>query len=264
MQSFDTVLTPRTQDDGTCILHIPEGWGQGKTVFGGFVVGALVRAMGNLETDATRRLRSLSAELVGAPKVGDARITVRTLRRGSAVTTICAELSQDGELLTHAVGVFGADRPFKEPREPLHRPEMPRWQDLPAADMKNPFAPEFTQNFEYRPVQGFPFSGDAPTTSGWVRPAVTPERRDDAVVAALADAWWLAEFVAMREPRPAATLTFGLDLHAPLTGLAPDAPLFHHGESIIRTDGYASEVRTLWREDGQLVSINRQLTCIIK
>lgn len=237
---------------------------QGKTVFGGLVLGGLVRAM-ELELGVDeRRLRSLSAELVGAPVPGSATIHVRVLRSGKAVTSVCAELTQNGELLTHAVGVFGAARAFNEPRLQLNAPAMTPFTDVTRADMNVAFAPEFTKHFEYRPTLGFPFSGGRAVTSGWLKPAGPTTVRDAALVTALADAWWIAEMVAMAEPRSAATLTFGLDLHTPLSELSPEAPLFHHGDGIARTEGYASEVRTLWSEDGRLVSINRQLIAIIK
>ncbi|MFO0663780.1 MAG: thioesterase family protein [Polyangiaceae bacterium] len=264
MQNLDAVLTPRTLGDGRYAFCVPEGWGQGKAVFGGLVLGGLVRAMTRELSDDARPLRSLSAELVGSPVPGDARIDVRVLRAGKAVTTLCADLSQNGELLTHAVAVFGADRSLALPRLDLERPRMPPWKDTPLADMSAAFAPQFTQHFEYRPVHGYPFSGQKASTSGWLRPRLDVTENDAAFVTALADAWWIGEMVAFSEPRAAATLTFGIDLHEPLTGLPRDAPLFHQGEGLARTGGYASEVRTLWGEDGRLVSVNRQLIAIIK
>ena len=282
---LDAVLTPERTGETTCTLHIPEGWEQGKTIFGGLVLGALVRAMQTQEPDGARRLRSLTAELVGAPVPGDASISLRTIRRGKAVTTVSAELAQapspresggrqgstreggvreESELCTHAVAVFGSDRALAEPMLTLERPSMPSWKDVPLVDLPIGLAPPFSQHFEYRPVMGLPFSGSAPEASGWLRPRIPPQTRDAALVTALADAWWICEMVTMTTPRPAATMSFALDLHTPLSEIDPSAPIFHHGKALARTNGYASEVRTLWSEDGRLLAVNRQLVVIIK
>jgi acyl-CoA thioesterase len=261
---FDDHLAPRRDADSDFTLAIPEGWEQGRAVFGGLVLGGMVRAMAAVLAAPERRLRSLSAELIASPSPGETQVHVRLLRAGNSVTTLSAELSQNNALLAHATGIFGHARPVTEQFQILQPPAAPKWQDVQALDMNVPFAPKFTQHFEYRPLQAFPFSGDVSgQTIGYIRPRSPVHAFDEAVVTAMADAWWLATMVRLSAPRPAATLSFSLDLHHPAQAVG-DEPLLHRGSLLAMGEGYASELRELWTTDGNLVSVNRQLVAIIK
>lgn len=263
-ETLDHLLDATRVRDDTFAFHVPDGWGQGRATFGGLVLGAMVRAMKTVAGDADRRMRTLSAELVGAVVAGPAEITVRALRRGNAITALSAELAQSGEVMTHATAVFGAPRAFTERWRRLPERVRAPWREAQSMDTNAAFAPQFTQHFDFRPLDTLPFTGGEAVTSGWIRPRRPGASRDESFVTAVADAWWLGAFVPLQGVRPAATLTFALDLHDTLDGLDPDAPLFHRGEALALTDGYASEVRELWGEDGRLVAINRQLVAIIK
>lgn len=270
--SLDQALTPRPQADGSFAFTVEEGWEQGKATFGGLVVGALARAMLPRVSESAirqRPLRSLSAEIMGSAAHGACQITSRLLRESKTVSTVSAELHQAGAMQVHAVGVFGDRRAFTDTwRHMPARPFSERWQDLDVLDMDNEFAPRFTQHFEYRSIGPLPFSGQAPQQEvrafGYVRPRLPVSLRDGAFLCAMADAWWLSAFVVMDTPRPAATLTFSIDIHDDLAGHPLDEPLFHYAETVALTDGYATEVRELWRPDGRLVAVNRQLITIIK
>lgn len=264
MSTLDFVLTTEPTSDRTFRLGIPEGWEQGRSTFGGLVVGGMVRTMSSALEDKTRSLRSLNAELVGSVGEGEAHLNLRTLREGNAVTALAVELVQGGQLMAHAVGIFGQARAFRETWRDLTQPVRRPWREADVAEMDAAFAPRFTKHFEYRPILGAPFGGGAPSTEGWVRPRAIAEIRDAAYIAALADAWWLAAMAKLTAPRPASTLCFSLDLHSPIDTLASDAPLYHRGYVSALSDGYATEVRELWGEDGRLVCINRQLVVIIK
>lgn len=278
-EGFDTLLSStlarvapaaESQSRLTFAFAIPAGMEQGRATFGGFVLGALTRAMRAAEPDPARRLRTLSGELVGAGALGPATIEVAVVRRGSAVSTWQAELRQGDDVLAHATGVFAAPRPTVGLTwRLLAPPPLPPWREVPVLPSAH-FAPSFTRHFEYRVVEGIPFTGAGAIgahpvrTGGYVRPRVATALRDDAVLVALADAWWIAAMVALPAPRPMATLTFELELHADYAALDPEAPLYHRGEVHALTDGYASETRELWTPDGELVSLNRQLVAIIK
>jgi len=264
MTSLDQVLTPSQTAEHAFNFEIPEGWGQGKAVFGGLILGGIVRALTAVLGQPERRLRSLSAELLGSPVAGPATIQTRLLRAGNAVTSYTAELHQNGQMLTHAAGVFGSARPVDSHWSSVPAPDAPPWQDIAPLPKDVPFAPEFTQHFEYRPIRGFPFSGNpASDTLGFIRPAGGTANKDAAYVTTLVDAWWLAVMVGLEAPRPAATLAFSLDLYQDVDQ-TDDAPLLHRGTTSILRDGYASETRELWTHDGRPVSLNRQMVCVIR
>jgi len=264
-QSLDLVLTPRRTGDTTFEFEVPPGWAQGKAVFGGLVLGGLVRAMTTAVDVRERRLRSLSAELVGSPVPGPAAITLRRLRATSSVTTLVAELSQAGEVVTHATGIFAAARTVPGSWTTLAPPSLPAFDTVEALPEELPFAPEFTQHFEYRPVTGLPFTGElAQPVTGWLRPRASARVQDEARLTALVDAWWLAVMAALETPRPAATLGFSVDFCLPPERIDPDTPLLHRGRTLHLHEGFSTETRELWTPAGELVTFNRQLVCVIK
>jgi hypothetical protein len=126
-----------------------------------------------------------------------------------------------------------------------------------------PAAPEFTQHFEYRLVEGALLAGGDPRCVGWIRPRVPSALRDAGHLAALVDAWYPAALVRMKQMRPIATLAFTLDVLGDLDGLDPEAPLLYRGTVPVSGDGYFLETRELWGEDGRLVAINQQTFAVI-
>jgi hypothetical protein len=249
-------------------FDVPSGFGQGNAVFGGLVVGALSRAMLEHVGDETRKLRSISAHLLGAPAVGATRITVRPLRVGRGTTVLAADLFAGDELMCHAVGVFGGERPFRDVFLDLQAPVLPPVAELPLSPVAPPLAPEFTQHFEFRVKHGLPFSGIAGETLGYVRPkpSATPRTPDLPTLIATSDAWWMSVMQVLPGPRPSATLAFTLELHdtdAWCRG-PRDAWLIHRGNLVRLGEGYSTETRDLWTEDGKLLATNRQLAVVIK
>ena len=58
-------------------LDVPEGWRQGRGAFGGYVIAALTRATDQLESNADRKLRSLTST-IPAPVVAGRTLYVVT------------------------------------------------------------------------------------------------------------------------------------------------------------------------------------------
>lgn len=265
-----SMLTRAGGDGAQFALDLPEGWAQGRGVYGGLVVGALIQAIEQHTADPARKVRSVTAQLPGPATPGTSSIDVALLRRGSAVSTVRAQLAQGGEVKAHAVAVLAADRKAGGPAwQDLVVPESPPWRSVPvlpisAAPAGGRFAPpEFTQHFEFRVVEGIPMTGAAARTIGWIRPHQAVARRDAAYAAALADVWWPAAMVRMTRPRPIATIVFTLDLVAGFDGLDPDAPLLYRGTAPVAADGYFLETRELWGEDGRLIAVNQQTFVVI-
>lgn len=259
--SLDDILTPRPEG-GALVIDVPDGWQQGRGAFGGLALGAMARAIA-AGVAADRPLRALDAQLLAPVLPGRLELHVTPLREGNAVSTLRVEARQEGAVVGHAVGVCAAARPTAPAWTRLPPPEPPPWRDDPPLVMPIPPAPVFTQHFEYRTGHGRPFAGGSGRpVEGWVRPRVPPRRRDAALVAALADAWWPVVVVEMATPRPVATVTFGLQVLT--TDLPEGAPLFHRATAPAAADGYSTELRELWTEDGRLVSLNQQVIAVIR
>jgi len=245
-------------------LAVPDTWQQGRGAFGGFVTGAMVRA---LEASAPDRpLRSLTAELCGPLGAGDADVASEVLRAGNAVTTSAIRFVQGGEVQAHGGGVLGKERTRDHDRADARPPAIPTWRDVPAVTIGPPFAPSFAQHFEMRVVRGAPFAGiTEPVIEGWVRPLRPGKRRDAAYLAACIDCYYPTLFVIEKAPRPMATIAFTFQPMLSNLGTGdPDAPLAYRARLVAADAGYCVEFRELWSEDGRLLALNQQTFAIIK
>lgn len=248
--------------------HVDDGWQQGRGAYGGLVIGAMVRAALSFNDDQDRRVRSVTAELLGPVLPGAAVLQLEPLRRGSGVSGMRVRLLQADEPARpleercQAVVVLAKDRPGAPAWMRQEPPTVPVWRSVPVAPLSAPLAPPFTAHFEFRVTGALPFSGATEATAqGFVRPRVSGVV-DAAVLAACADAWWPAAFATFSSPRPMATVTYALEL----TDAVFDAqePLLHDARCDVAAGGYAIEHRTLWTPDGRLVAQNQQLFAIIR
>ena len=253
---LDQLLVTR---DG--VLAVPETWNQGRGAFGGFVTGAMVRA---LETSAPDRpLRSLTAELCGPLVAGEASVEISALRVGNAVTTSAIRFVQHGEVQAHGVGVMGKERMRDRDLVAEPGPNITPWRDMAVSPVDGSFGPAFLQHFEVRVERGFPFAGAKRNEIvGWVKPKRPGAARDAAYLAACIDCYYPTLFTTEQAPRPMATIAFTFQPFA-FRG-DPDAPLAYRAKLIASEAGYCVEFRELWSEDGHLLALNQQTMVIIK
>lgn len=135
-----------------------------------------------------------------------------------------------------------------------------------------PVAPEFTSQLTFRPVLGLPYTGEAAgVTCGWIgMPSGGEDELTPAVIAALADAWWIAAIVGLGPadladgPPPVATVDFSITFpQQPLAGQTVDERgLWHVGEVLGGRGGYLSEQRRLYDPHGRLLALNTQLVAL--
>lgn len=263
---FVQLTTPTALGDGRYAIDIPDGWQQGRGLFGGFVMALLARAIRAEEDEAGRALRSLTAELPGPTQPGRAELRVEVLRRGNGVTTTAVRLLQGGELMAHAVGVLGRTRVQDRDQVQLTPPALTRWQDVPVAPVRPPLGPVFAQHCEFRPVGNLPFSGSTadPVAQGWFRLRAPGATWDEAEVVAVIDGYWPALLTSEPMPRPVVTLAFTFQALRPAHTLDRSAPLFHRARTLAASDGYLVEQRELWTPAGELVALNQQTMAIVK
>jgi acyl-CoA hydrolase len=271
---FDALCTPVPNGPGRMRCVLPDGWRQGRGLYGGLVTAVMVRS---LEAQAAqppnvvapegldRTLRSLTAELCGPLQPGEVDVVVETLRQGNSVSTCTVRLEQGGEVQAHGVGVLGKTRPTSREGVHLPIPERGDWRTLDLVPIEPPMGPDFGRFFEYRLERHFPFSGGTePVAEGWIRPKNPGSKRDAAFLAGCIDAWWPALFSVEEGPRMMATIAFTFQPFVRFEGLDPAAPLFHRERMVAAADGYCVEFRELWGEDGRLLALNQQTMAIIK
>lgn len=253
---FDQLITTR---DG--VLDVPETWNQGRGAFGGYVTGAMIRA---LEASAPDRpLRSLTAELCGPLVAGPANVILDPLRTGSSVTTTAIRFVQHGEVQAHGVGVLGKARVADRDRTIIAPPQLPPWEDVPVVQIPPQTGPVFAQHWELRIARGIPFSnGSEAVIEGYVRALRPGPVRDAAYLAACIDCFYPTVYVTEPVPRPMATIAFTFQ---PLVHTGdPTEPLAVRCKLVAIDAGYCVEMRELWTPSGELVALNQQTFVIIK
>ncbi|HEY4057899.1 MAG TPA: thioesterase family protein [Kofleriaceae bacterium] len=262
MPSFDELSRPSIAGDHFA-FDVPANWKQGRGLFGGLGIAAMIRAIETRVADPHRKVRTVTAELAGPVLAGASEISVEILRAGSSVTVARAVLSQEDVVKTHVVAVLAADRKASvDEWQKLSAPPASSWTQL-APVVWTPAFPEFAQHLEYRISEGIPGTQKEPTCIGYVRPRDPGEARDAAYIAAMCDAWWPAALVAFKAMRPLATITYTLEIVNDLEGLPPDEPLLYRGTVPVMHDGYFQEERELWGTDGRLVARNHQTFAVI-
>jgi hypothetical protein len=260
---LDELLAATPRGDGRYDVELPEGWHQGRGIFGGLVTGLMVRTFEHFRSE--RPLRSLTAELCGPAQAGPATLELTALRDGSTVSTVTARLVQGGEVQAHGVGVLGGDRATAPDRVFGTAPTLTDWRTLEPIPVAPPFGPEFARQWDFRADTLLPFSGQATAaTEGWIRPRHPGARRDAAFLATCADAWWPSLFSVDEAPRPMATIAFTFQPVGDFAGLDPAAPLAYRARAEVVRHGYVVELRELWGEDGRLLALNQQTFCVIK
>lgn len=269
-----------TREPGRFALDVPDGLQQGRGAWGGLATGGMTAAAQLADPRPEMAVRTLSAQLVAPVMVGRALVGVEVLRRGSGTTTVAVRMTDEaGALLAHGVVVLGSARAGEA------MPDGAAWLSLEpppelaagpgaaaVAPVGPPLGPDFTVHLEFRPVSGLPFQGTGAAgdlAQGWVRPRGPVSTVDASVVAALADAWWVAVLPGLDRPRPVATLGFTLDLPGdptalPRTGDGILEPLFHRGRVVAAREGFTVETRELWTAAGDLISWNTQTVAVIK
>lgn len=255
------------------IWQVPEGWLNGRGVWGGLVSGQVVTAASH-GVPATWAPRSLTIAMMGPVPAGPVRCEVTDLKSGSAVLVRRVTLrSQQEEELTAATVVFGAPRaPTTASEFQAGTPSVAPQSGIPHIPIGPPLAPEFVGQLRYRPAVGLPYSAtDGRFTAGWIGP--TLGQSDDltpAVIAAYADAWWVACLAALdgavltSGPPPVATVDFSLTFPQDPPGGArvEDEGLWHVGEIVAGQGGYITEVRRLYDAQGRLLALNNQVVAI--
>lgn len=275
---FSSVASPVRRGDGVYGLTIEKGWEQGRGAFGGMVLGALYAAAedalaasgGGPGGDVGgKRLRSMTGEIFApVPAAVPTEIHVETLRRGHHVTTLAARFVVDGNALAQAVFLFGDARTSEFDQRSLLAPSAlsAGTDGLRALRIEPPLGPDFGQHFEYRFVEGAPFSEEkCAATACWIRHRKHGDGQlstRDAI--ALSDVIWPVLYVHTPVPRPMATITFMLALCEDPRELAADTFVLHRGTALATTQGYEVEQRELWLPDGRLFAISHQTIAVIK
>jgi acyl-CoA thioesterase len=260
---FDRATALAALGDGAWAGAVDPAWFAGRGPNGGYLAAIVLRAMVNELGDPGREPRSLTCHYLRPPADGPVRVDVTVERSGRATSTLTARLSQDGRQCVLGVAAFGIDMPAPAAYAGAP-PAVPAPEELAPADHR-PSGLAIVGRFEVRPALGaemFAGAGEA-VTGGWLRFA-EPTATDAVALAMLADAWWPAPWVRLREPVAAPTIDLTVHFRAPRAAraLAPGEPVLAVFRSTTAADGFFEEDGEVWTRDGVLLAHSRQLALL--
>ena len=70
--------------------------------------------------------------------------------------------------------------------------------------------------------------------------------------------------IAVRTPRPTATLAYTFQPLVDASRLDPEQPVYHRARAVAMRDGYSVELREIWSPAGELLALNQQTFAVIR
>jgi acyl-CoA thioesterase len=247
-------------------LVIADEWSQGRTVFGGIVVGLAHEAM-LAYVPLERVLRSLSVAFVAPVATGQPLFfETEVLREGSGITYLQCRVIQRDRSVTTLLACYGA------PRQSTLGLEADACFQLPSIEACEPLpflsgmTPNYLQNFDVRwGVGGMPFMGaTSRRTGGWIRFKDESEGASlkESHLLAVMDAWPPSVLSLFKGAVPGSSLTWSIELAQPLVPLPTDTWFAMQLYSEYAEQGYSACSASVWSADGQLLALGRQTVAV--
>lgn len=261
-EQFSDVLQ-RIQNQAQQNFEMPEGWGQGRALFGG-ITAAIAWQVGHLAAAEEQHLRSMTISFVGPVAPGPSELQRRVLRQGKNVTQIAVDIVQQGQIVLAALLSFGKGRPSAITVTDTPTAKVPAQEHGPSFP-KSKLMPEFTHFFDYHvSVGGLPFSGNVSREfGGWMRFREEHNPINIGLLLGLVDAWPPALLPHLSEPAPASSLTWTIEFPQPLAATSFSDDWWQYVAFIdYAAEGYGHTHAHIWDEQGQLVAISRQTVTV--
>lgn len=244
-------------------IHLPEGWGQGRALFGGLTAAvAWQHAHHGVSTE--QHLRSFTVSFVAPVQPGEAQLVRRILRQGNNVTQVAVEILQQQQVVLSALASYGRSRPSAVRVTDTATAQVPAREHGPSFP-KSRLMPEFTHYFDYHlSVGAMPFSGKPLREfGGWMRFSNERHPITIGLLLGLVDAWPPALLPHLSEPAPASSLTWTIEFPEPLNAEQYGSDWWQYSAYIdYAADGYGHTHAHIWDEHGTLVAISRQTVTV--
>ena len=236
---------------------VSDDWLQGRSAFGGLQGAFALWAMRTL-VPASMPLRTFQMTFIAPVGAGDAVTRAHVLRAGKNTMHVEARIEHGGELLAHAIAIFGS------PRESIVRRELPHPTPTPTVGgTRLPFVPNvvpnFMQHFNVRLLEGaLPFSGSS------VARNVFDLGMDDSGNATETHLLAVADFVPpvalswMPKPTPGSSMTWMLEVLDQNFATQPLQRWRVDSEMIAARDGYTSQSTVIYAPNGTATVLSRQ------
>jgi acyl-CoA thioesterase len=244
-------------------VTVPAGWAQGRAAFGGLAAALLYESMA-AEVDPQTPLRSLTVSFVAPVETGDLQAEAQVLRAGRSVTQVMGQSRQAGQVVTSALASYGNPRESAIAISPKAAPKFIAPDECQALPYIPGVVPEFTQHFDYRIAAGnLPFTDSTDAQlGGWVRFKNASGQVSISHLLALIDAWPPAVLSMLKQPAPASSLTWTIEIIEPLAELSGEEWWQYLAEVEQAGDGYAVIQAKLWDKHGRLAALSRQTVTV--
>ena len=262
-QFFAALIAGEPVAPGKVRLNVPDEWTQGRATYGGLVAAAGLKAMRAL-VEPERLPRSLHVAFVAPVAPGESMVEATVLRKGRAVTSVEAKITQAGAPCSVLTAGFGVNREssvrVEAPRRPAAKP--------PEQAREFPFipgmTPKFTRHFESRwTSEALPFSGTAEKTiGGWFRFRTESVLVDADWIVGMLDAWPPTVLPMMTAPAPASSLDWTMEFLDWDPAARSDQWWFYQSETDAAAHGYALTRAILWDPTGRPAALSRQTIAI--
>jgi acyl-CoA thioesterase len=249
--AFDrtTAVTPIEGQTGEFAVDLDAGWSSLVGVHGGYLCAIAVRGAEAMVED--RVVRTLTTSFLRTAQVGPATLSVRAVREGRSITTMVADLAQDGRLLTTTRLTMLTARSGVEwaAPNPIELPPVDACVRVDAGRVAH-----FQQADGVLDPGAMPFSnGDRATVRGYLRPLEV--RPVDRAWLAMATDWFPPPaFVRLEPPTGGVSIDLTTHIHQPRVALGEDDWLTGAFEIETSTGGLAVEHGRIARRDGTLVA----------
>ena len=265
---FSEAMTMTEGSDGRFTVTFDRSWWVVSGPNGGIIVALLVRAA-QARLGTRKCVRTVTTHFLAAPTEGLAEIEVSVDRLGRVAGFATVRMLQDGRNIATAL-VATAELP-----SPLHEWEQRRFPDLPALNDTWVMSSESVdvplhRRWDQRWGLGVPGVPETSTivggyeAGGWLRLS-EPEPYDEAVLAAMSDAWVPAAMV--HSGLPIHTPTLELTVHFrtdPRTiELSADSYCAVVFRQLSGREGFLDESGEIWSPDGQLLVLSRQIGILL-
>ncbi len=245
-----TALSPIPERPGWFSVELDPGWSSLVGVHGGYLCAIAVRGAEAQAFD--RSVRTLTTSFLRTGQVGPATLSVREIRRGRSISTVVADLTQDGELVTTSRLTLLPERSGVEWSSPAR-------DDLPPPERCVPVDPppgvaHFGRVDALLDPASLPFSGgDRAVVRGYLRPL--EDRRVDATWLAMATDWFPPpSFVRLAPPTGGVSVDLTTHIHRSGIVLGTDEWLVGSFEVDDSSGGLAVEHGRIALGDGTLVA----------
>lgn len=234
------------EDGGSLRAHVPPGWAQGRTTFGGLIGGYLVRAV---EAMHTRPVRSVDVYFLEPVRPGPVMIAQTGVRDGKYVSHVEMTLSVDDRPAAIGRFLLANDEPGPHDATPVPAVPEKAFDDCVKMPYIEGVTPQFTQNLDVRYGEGeFPFSGSSRAVAGGYVRNVGPARGAAALLSHI-DAWPPPVLALRTEPASASTVRWHVQFHTDVCGADGEQWSWFRNEATWRSGKLATVVGALVRDD---------------